>query len=527
MDILQKDNITPEQILRQLRSYITKKQNVAWTEFAEAGSGEAILQAISAVGGLLNFNLLMLERESNVTTMSSYDSAIVICNLFGYPVGRKTSPVIKLNINVTQTMVVSRYDTIGYMNDYPIVPFATTVLTQGDNELLVTLGSFEKKTWEVQQTDDFYSYYVEEPNQVISNQINELANLKINGSPVDLVLEGGDLNSVNALCLTVVGGVLLIFGDGNTGYAVNVNDVMEFEYLKAVGFVDFKMITNTSFIFYLQGKTTLNSFEVMEAGYQEDDFRKLITLAPTYSAARRRMITYRDFEVIVTSEPGIVSCKYAGRQNPKGYEFIISDERSIVQYMEEVNKIYLSYIYKPDPDYNSPEELIGNEQTFIRRFDENIILGTFIDFEDPELVYVSIMLSLVMSTNADVNAIKQEILEKARLLTLNLGGVFRLSDLDAILADIPEIKRYVIHTPYSDCDGMPYTQYLKLGRVWFDGFAYQVEVGDIDIVFTTDTSTMFQYQTSVTGYFKYDETNKLRMGFWNYSGTEPEWYWVE
>ncbi|USD31115.1 hypothetical protein J8Z24_21640 (plasmid) [Pseudoalteromonas sp. SCSIO 43201] len=119
-DLIQPDSFSYEQILNDLTGKLEEKYSEtdgAWRDFYKFGTGQIILELLSAVGSFTTYSALANRREAYLHETHLESSARAIAGPLGYSAYRGSNVSLRLSIYTSSVTTIKKFDKVGEYED--------------------------------------------------------------------------------------------------------------------------------------------------------------------------------------------------------------------------------------------------------------------------------------------------------------------------------------------------------------------------------------------------------------------------
>jgi len=461
--IIDPSSISPEAIKTDLMEYVqSKPEYEVWRDFYDSSAGMTEIELLSGIGALLSYHSLGARRESYITTRKLTSSAIGLCNTLGYKVNRKSTPRLRLKLDVDASVYWDRTDALGnYTNDRNISLLNSQTISAGINYIDVVVGDWNTTSWTSTSTEDFVILKIDGSN-IDNNNDDDTLELLINDSPITLVDYAEDLVGTTVMLRTHYDGVLLIFGDGTLGRRILANDEVVFNYISTLGALGVYVVDPLDIDLNINADVL--EVEVLSPGYAGDSLKKLSILPSGYYTTRRRMVTGLDHTFILQSYVGdLISSQYTKVDG-------------------ECCTIRLSYLF--DDEHLMSDNEVNNVLSYLVDFK---MVGEEIQLTDPDLVGIDMKLTVVVDEGTTESYIRTQVGLIVDANSWLLGTSFYIGRIVDQVSEIEGVNRIYVERPVSD-KSLEYNEYLKLVH--------------LDLTVTSDTTTFVTSTPTNEGYVK-------------------------
>lgn len=505
-----------DSIVNDLLNYVDSlPSSQRWEDLTTSATGNTLVELISAFGSYLNFHAHMVRLENSFFYSRLYSSVINISNILGYSVNRKSSPIVKIKFNSKTTYFQDRVIPIGKVDAYPISLINSQTIVKGLNEVYCVLGTWNSFGYDSVSSDKFQRVFMPASDFVIDNELGDseyadglkksFFSLKINDRFVPITKNLEDLAEPESVVdsesvsgkdyvavLTHKDGVMLLFGDGVFGRKLNSGDRILVNYVESAGFVDLYQFTLNKFNIQ---DATIDSFETISYGYNEDDIRKIVNVAPGYRTSRRRMVTESDHVNVILAQGGFKSVSFGYNQwadtAPPDYTTLDGSGQDVVAgVLYPRGMVNCAYLFEDETVWTrSMKDDFTDE--LIKPYS---VVGQKILLENPQPIYLSVKIAVIVGEGVDAVSLNESVRSIIKDMTLQLGQTFFIGDLVKSVNELDGVIRSYLIYPYED-KRLEYNQYLTLNRPGMDD-GYD----PISVIIDTNTSAVYGYSTSESGY---------------------------
>lgn len=443
-----------ETYIKSLSDYET-----TWKDFYEGGAGQTVLDVGSGIAAFLSFAAYLNRRDTMLNFGQLPSTVVSIGAALGYHYNRSVAPKMKITFVSDSNVFWDKLDPIGTYKGISICLLESTQINKGTNTITVVVGDWVTYSYTATETKDFTSMMVE------GDIDNVYLNLRVNDSIVDIVIDIEQLKPTSVQLRSYLTGVFLIFGNGQLGRKLTVNDVLDFEYIKPAGVLAETIISSSDVQVVLGSVVT--EVITLDPGSNPDTTDKIVAVAPGYYATKRRLISLADYKAIGSAYQGIASAN--ARKSVTG---CCAVDVAYVRFDQSIMTPSMKVEYY---NYMMQYAMLGNE----------------IKIVDPIYTYVDLSVKIVVTRKADTAAIRTQVMAYLNSMCMKLGQLFTPSGLWSL--DIPEVIRPYVNFPIIDRQAK-WNQYFVLRSA--------------DISFTTDTTVIWSGGTDPTlGYEDYVQPN--------------------
>lgn len=516
MGVISEKSASFDSVVNDILGYVDSlPSGQRWEDITTSATGNTLVELISAFGSYLNFHAHMVRVENSFFYSRLYSSVINISNILGYSVNRKSSPIIKVKFDSKVTYFQDRTIPIGKVDSYSISLINSQTIVKGLNEVYCVLGEWDSFGYSSVSSDKFQRIFIPASDFVIDNELGDseyaeglkksfftlsindvfvpiTKNLEDLAEPVSVVdldlVSGKDYVAV----LTHKDGVMLIFGDDVYGRRLNAGDRVRVDYLRASGFVDLYSFSLNKFTIQ---DAVIDSFDIISYGYNEDDIRKIVNVAPGYRTSRRRMVTESDHVNVILAQGGFKSVAFGYNQwadsAPPDYTSLDGSGQEIVAgVLYPRGMVNCAYLFEDETVWTrSMKDDFTNE--LIKPYS---VVGQKILLENPQPIYLSVKIAVIVEEGVDSVTLDASIRDIIKGMILQLGQTFFIGDLVKSVNALDGVVRSYLIYPYAD-KRLEYNQYLTLNRP-----GMEEDYDPVSIIIDTNTSAVYQYSTSESGY---------------------------
>lgn len=314
-----------ESIVLQLQLYLLTKG--AWVDQQTSGTGQALIEAVSAVGAFNQFATEMNFREAFLYTAQRASSIYAGADFLGVHVKRKTPAKVEVTFRRTKNLIVpiviprlSAFQVDGRMffNREPLT-FASGSATSAP--IVLYQGEIRKRTF-AGRSVSFQEISLNEPGFVVSDEDVNVYLVNTTQQTRDTWTKTEDGLWIAEPGATVFydrtdgnGDVVLTFGDGTHGAMPSIGYNIEVVYAVTTGStgnnggsgLDSRYVTDSD----IQG---LSSTAIV-GGADEKPASFYRNLAPSIYRARRRAVIPNDYKALCADYPGIASAEVKAQKD--------------------------------------------------------------------------------------------------------------------------------------------------------------------------------------------------------------------
>lgn len=435
-----------ESIVLQLQLYLSTKGT--WVDQQTSGTGQTLIEAVSAVGAFNQFATEMSFREAFLSTARRDSSIYAGSDFLGVHITRKTPAKVQLQFRRTKDLMMpvviprlSAFQVDGrlFFNRDPI-----TFASNSDTSQLTTLyqGEIRTKTFPGRSAP-FQEVSLNEPGFNVSD--SDVTVYLVNATLGERALwtkteEGLWIAGPNERVFydrtDGNGDVILTFGDGTHGAMPGVGYTIEVVYAITAGTqgnnggsgLEAKYVANPD----IQGLTS----NTIVGGANEKPASFYRNLAPQIYKARKRAVTPSDYQALAADYPGVASV-------------VVQAQKDIapgdLRWMNVVRMCVLPY----DGDRFTEIEWADFLQWFSVRKHAAIQIQRY----NPERRDVTIQMKLALKQNAIPGVVYPAVFDAVHKLfekEINtLGKRIAVSDIVAA-ADIEDVDYVQILSPTAD-----------------------------------------------------------------------------
>lgn len=435
-----------ESIVLQLQMFLSTRG--AWIDQQTSGTGQAIIEAVSAVGTFNQFAAEMAFREAFLYTAQRDSSIYAGADFLGVHVTRKTPAKVEVRLTRSRDLAfpkmiprLSAFQVDGRMffNRDPITfdagsaTSAPAFLHQGE----IRTRSFPGRSTPFQEINLNERGFVVSDQDVSVFLVNTTLNERTLWSRTEDGLWIAEANAQVYYDRTDGDGdVKLTFGDGTHGAMPSIGYTIEVVYATTTGSagnnggsgLEVRLTTDSD----IQG-TTLTA---IVGGADEKPARYYKTLAPQIYKARKRCVTPSDYKALAVDYPGVASV-------------VVQAQKDIapgdLRWMNVVRICVLPF----DADQFSTIEW----DDFLAWMEDKKHAAVQIQRFDPQRRVANIALRLALKQNAIPGVVHQQVDQAVRLLfekeINSLGKRIAFSDIVAA-ADVDDVDYVQVIAPTED-----------------------------------------------------------------------------
>ncbi len=312
-----------ESIVLQLQLYVTTKGT--WIDQQTSGTGQTILEAVSAVGAFNQFGIEMSFREAFIRTAQRDSSIYAGADFLGVHITRKTSAKVQVRLtrskNVNLPIVIPRLsaftiDGTSFFNRDPITFSAGSSTSDGANgEDFVYLyqgeirsRSFSGRSSAFQEVTIGEQGFIVSDDDVYVYLVNTTKNERTLWSKTDdglWIASTGELVYFDRT--TGDGDVILTFGDGNHGAMPGIGYTIEVQYAVCDGSSANNGGSGLSISLASDSDIKGTTISAIVGGADEKPASFYRNLASSIYRARRRCVTESDYVALSADYPGVAA----------------------------------------------------------------------------------------------------------------------------------------------------------------------------------------------------------------------------
>lgn len=306
-----------ESIVLQLQIYLSTKG--AWIDQQTSGTGQALIEAVSAVGAFNQFATEMSFREGFLYTAQRDSSIYAGTDFLGVHVKRKTPAKVQVQFrrtkNLLAPLVIPRLsafqvDNRQFFNRDPVT-FASG--SNVSEPVFLYQGEIRTRTFQGRSTS-FQEIYLQEPGFIVSDS-------DVNVFVVNTTKNERDLwsRTENGLWIAGVGekvyydrtdgdgDVILTFGDGTHGGMPSIGYNIEVQYAITTGSTGNNGGSGLSATYTADPDVQGLTLTAVLGGADEKPASFYKNLAPSIYKARSRAVTPSDYKALSADYPGVAS----------------------------------------------------------------------------------------------------------------------------------------------------------------------------------------------------------------------------
>lgn len=490
-------NIMSESQIRDQLMAIVEAQpdDSRWKDWFTGGNGATLLDMMTALGAFLNMSATTARRESNPLYGKLASTVYAAAALFGYPINRRQCATFELTVNNPgNSYFNNRTDPIGFFNGSPISLAESQQIPEGQSTLVCVLGQWHSESYTSTEATEYFEYEVQTTVDM-PYVCNQNVQLYVNEDPKTLTPFIEDLMDNSYVLRTYIDKLSVMFGGTSAGVPIKKGDVVRVDWLeiKATASDSGTAIYDAS---TWQGVDPLLFVNVVTTRREtpQDSLYKVTRLLPTYYASKRRMINPNDHEAVLTSQPGMLSSKYAYgicSNNPLFNPDQSSCEATGGHWEDAADgdcctKV-MSYLRHDltEMSYDEEESLYDILQK------RHMIAGNYLIFRAGHPVTVVPKLAVLIDPDyKDVDNLNIYIQNLVNSQCYILGGAFKVGKLVRDINALSGVRYCYIIRPRRD---------MQLS--WLGYF----NPGELEVIVTTKESDMLQYGGEEGGYLPYTQ----------------------
>jgi len=434
-----------DSLVLQLQLALSTKKT--WLDMQTSGTGQTLLEAISAIGAFNEFGVELSFREAFPSTALRDSSIYASTDMLGVHITRKTPAFVSVPFTRTDTVLpylIPRLSTftidgVKFFNRDPIV-FSSGQATSTAIDLFQ--GELKTKTFQGKSIA-FQEVLLEEPNFVVSDNdvyvslINTATEVETQWSEIEEGLWLAELDEPVYYDRTDGNGdVLLQFGDGNHGQIPPIGYNIQVIYAVTTGSAGNNGAAGIEVQYdgdsNIKGITTTP----IVGGADEKDSGFYKVFAPHIKKSGGRAVNYSDYKAIATSYPGVACAEIKAQRD------IAPND---LRWMNVIRVCIL-------PD-NADSFTLPEWNAFELWFNEVTHAAVQIQRYDPTRMDVSVSLTIALKASAVPGEVLPVVQQRIQALfektTDSLGKRIAVSDIHAA-ADVADVDYVVIHNPVAD-----------------------------------------------------------------------------
>lgn len=294
----------------------TMDDSVRWKDYFESSTGKTLIDLLIGISELLLYKLETRSLDSYLLTSISKPAAYLLSQMVGYNPNRKFHSLGTVRCEMDFVNEASWVVPAGYLFDaeVPLVTTENTVFPVGETSVVVKVmqgewvdltfsvdnDNLKGNSWEILKIDS--NDFKVDQKQILVQVDGELIKC------VDKV-EKVDANSV-IVRTDYLGGVFLLFGDGEFGYKLRPSSIVKVRYLSTLGF-DGVLPAGTQLGSFIISQEIIRAVveSSVQGGSNEDDIDKIKFLASRFFQTQGRAVTRWDYQAILMSYPGVISAQ--------------------------------------------------------------------------------------------------------------------------------------------------------------------------------------------------------------------------
>lgn len=463
--VVDKDSISYQQILEDLRSYIDSlPESERWQDFFDSGAGTTLTQLMSGIGSMLAFHSVTARREATHPETATLRSSIYyLADTLGYPVNRRTTAEFNIGLQVNSRQEVERTTIFGYFNGTPISLPSSRILNTGEVNITGILsGEWKHQSHTSNETINFADVVFDVGTDVV-NVDNENFEVYVNNQQIPTTKFREELDSDNVLVRTLPSQIMLTFGDGFFGRKLRNNDVVEIYYIEVEDPLGGSNVSVTLDNLELNvSDVSATSIELRRPAYSADSLRKIAKLSPGYFSTKRMMISDDDHEYLTMSYPGIVSAAVNRGWCSEDKETLLTRRECVDAggtWIEPYTCCTTEIAYLFDDEHIMSDD--ERHDLLLDHLEDRRISGENILFVAPTVIDVNVEISLVTTEDASASSIEDKVRSLIEEMTFKLGGEFRIGWLVSQISQIDNVIRPYIHKPSAD-RRLTFNRYFRL-----------------------------------------------------------------
>jgi hypothetical protein len=314
-----------ESLVLQLQIYLSTKG--AWIDQQTSGTGQALIESISAVGTFNQFATEMSFREAFLYTAQRDSSIYAGTDFLGVHVTRKTPARVQVQFRRTQNLMMplviprlSAFTVDGrqFFNRDPVTFASNSAVSE---PIFLHQGELRTRTFQGRSVS-FQEIYLEEPGFVVSDR-------DVNVFVVNTTRNERDLwsRTENGLWIAGTGervyydrtdgdgDVILTFGDGTHGAMPSIGYNIEVQYAVTTGSAGNNGGSGLSAVYNLNPDVQGLTLTAVLGGADEKPSSFYKNLAPSIYKARSRAVTPSDYKALAADYPGVASVVEKGQRD--------------------------------------------------------------------------------------------------------------------------------------------------------------------------------------------------------------------
>lgn len=477
--ILESRKITRNKMFEAIEAYVgTLPDSETWKDFFTGSTGKLTLDLITGVGELGLFKVEIRGRESYLLTARSKSAAYLLSTLIGYNPNRKRRAQGFVRAEIRPPAIAPFTIPGGFQLDYtyPLVinnnynvspgdKFITNIETwQGEwvtLEFSTSNSNLQGIEWEVlivPELDfrvDHFEVYVD-----VDGVVYTFTGNNISGIIYKLVDKIQQVDQTSIIVRTdYLGGILIMFGDGEFGPRLTTSSVVKVTYLRTLGAAADVPIGTKVGSFIIAGQEV--RFQVTEriaGGASEDPVEKVRFVSPRFFQSGGRAVTKEDYEAVGLSFPGVISCK------------VQRDELECCTANVAVLR------------ENLERHTLAFQQDMLDYFDEFKMVTVLVKIIQPTPIDLNLIFRVVIRQGPDQTALTQKIQDEVNRYANRLGQTFQTTQLIDVISDLdPLILRVYADdvngfTTYPDIQ-LDFNEYFVVAGLVVN---YEIQKGEFD-----------------------------------------------
>lgn len=435
-----------ESIVLQLQLYLSTRG--AWVDQQTSGTGQAIIEAVSAVGAFNQFATEMSFREAFLYTAQRDSSIYAGTDFLGVHVKRKTPAKVQVQMrrtrNLMMPLVIPRLSSFQidgrpFFNRDPVTFASNSALSE---PVFLYQGEIRTRTFPG-RSSSFQEVRLSEPGFTVSDEdVNVyLVNTTLNERSMWTKTEDGLWIAEPGAKVFYDrtdgdGDVLLTFGDGTHGGMPGIGYTIEVVYASTTGAAGNNGGSGLEVRYVGDSDVQGTTLTACVGGADEKPASFYRNLAPQIYKARKRCVTPSDYKALAADYPGVASV-------------VVQSQKDIapgdLRWMNVVRLCILPY----DSDHLTPIEW----EDFLKWIADRKHAAVQIQAYNPVRRDVSVKVKLFLKQNAipgEVYPIVHSAISRLFEKSIDsLGKRIAFSDIVAA-ADIDDVDYVQVITPTSD-----------------------------------------------------------------------------
>jgi len=270
--IISRKSVSFEKIRDDLKKYVSSQietgasadvNQAVWKDFNESGSGETLIELISALGSFLSYTALANRRETYLHNALLDSSGRAIAETLGYSSYRGRNTHVKITMTSATSAILKRFNKIGEVTAgnvvVPVLVLENQELVAGiATEVKCVLGSLAQDTYQITTAKERV-FRMESP------LVSEDFDLTLDGQEIPLSTQVLDLINDHYVTLTnAFGSIDILHKNTDSKYPYKAGSTLNLTYVRLENHVELDL---TSF------KPVIGTFSeiILQTPYYEPD----------------------------------------------------------------------------------------------------------------------------------------------------------------------------------------------------------------------------------------------------------------